>query len=494
MDKLRSDLEGDMCQDGAPPGAVYAKRLDFGRAWYADSLEDLTSLEEVERVEVEAEESIWICYRPGLYPLDWQALRGLLPLDGPLALWRLALLGARLAGQLEALHDARLPQMLIHPQRLARLEGGLTLLPSLAAPLPPWGQKRRTGLPAWLRYLDPEVMRWRGLREEGLEAADIYALGRTLESLAAASLEPPALSACLPYVASRVEAAQPDPFGQAAPGLEPLGEVIARLCQPRPADRPSATQARQTLQDLAQGHCPQQVMARFLGRGMLKEAKACLDDLERTIGGGVFRLEAFAAPLMAADLELAQPAPNFTAALASLKKAEMLGAERGIHLRRARAYARFTTHPDHLLLSSQAYSLAFEEEGRSQDIWREWRPFLDQVQEPGQMLAQTEAVPCAMGGRALCLRRARAWLEQGKCLPAWAELNQALAQLGFDPELFEVARQASQGIAPLDMMRMMTPFRDNPAYAASVALMWERNGNMQLARESLLSAFPGGSA
>lgn len=488
---IRRDIEGELVRVGDEPPHP-CKRLPTGVAWQMFDPQDLEAAVAglVSSVETDDEGPAYVIhYRGEVSPLDLPRLRELLRPEGRFALWRAAELAHALCGDLRALHDEGLPQLLVHPERVGLAAGRFALLPTYAGVLPPLPDAPANAVAGWMHFIAPEVLRTRGVDKELMFAGDLYSLGRTLEAACLPNWLPDAETELLELAESRVESPESSSLGELPPPVAPLRGLLDRMTALLPHERPGLESVVTELARLRDEADPEACVRGLLAGGRLSEAEACLPELEEMGGAGVYGAWRRTAHILAADIALAKSPPDCPRAIVELGRAESPGFyELDVQRRLGRAYALFTAQSDHLQRSCEAYERAAALSGWDAGVLDEWVAVLWQSGEPEAALKATQAVPAEKRTLGIFLLRAHSWEQRGAYLYAWHEIAAGLGLVCFDPSLYEQARRIASRNDPLDLVRWMTPYRDRPDFAAPESLVWEMNGNLELARLKLAEA------
>src|SRR5256885_7009726 len=105
--RVSLDIEGELVQFAGTP-LHYGRRLPVTTVWYVFEPQDLENVvgTAVQSVRTHVADGVHeLHYHPALTPLHLAVVRGLLRLDGPLALWRTTKLALDLFEDLAALHN-----------------------------------------------------------------------------------------------------------------------------------------------------------------------------------------------------------------------------------------------------------------------------------------------------------------------------------------------------------------------------------------------------
>lgn len=492
---LRHDIEGDLFIRNDDGRSWPVKRLSLETAWHCSSFEDLKDYASpmVANILVnQSARSLEIIYPLGAQPLDLASLRAILQPEQPLAAWRLAIFGKAIAENLQQCHLAGLPQLVIHPERIGLVEGRFILLPTLAGVLPPVLQFPSNQVAGWLHFIAPEALRTRGIESELLETADLFSFGRLLLALASDSwspspdIPPTGLAASIVEAPAASLAAIPP---AAHPEVAPLVQLAQRLCTHLPHQRISLVEALDTLTMIASNSAPEMIIPALIANKNITLAQVNLQSLEECQGYECFHVPPAEVHVMRGDLALAQEPPNYVSAIDQYRRAQQLDPRNPeMYLKIAKSYAQYTSHPQHLNFSSDAYLHAARLLGWPIDLLETWFAILAQLDDPHLILRQTQAIPWARRIRLVFLLRARSHLALQEFSLAWNEMVNCFERFGFHPEAYELARQAASHIEPVVLIRWMHEHGDVPGNEAALAIVWERNGNIDLAKEKFNQA------
>jgi len=489
---VKLDIEGQLVQFASPSPLHYGKRLSTKTAWHVFEPRDLETVAgtPVQAVRTNAAEAVHeIHYHPTLTRLPLAGLRELLRLEAPLATWRVTKLALDLAADLKALHDEEIPQLIIHPERIGQLGDRFALLPTLAGVLPPLADAPPNKVAGWLHFIAPEVLRTRGTNRQLMFAGDVYALGRTLEALCLLDWEPDVTTDWFTLAERCVETCETSPLGALPAELSELRDITTRMTALLPAARPTLDVAQAELAALARRVGPAEHLGALLAAGRKDEFELGLNELTEMDRVGVFGSWGRTARLCAADLALAQTPPDCPRAITELHRAESYEIyELDVQQRLAKAYQLHTDQSDHLLRSSDAYALAASLSGWAVNILEDWMPVLWKLNQPDIVLDLTQAIPIEKRTRGIVTLRAQCWEQKKAYLDAWCEIAISFASIPFDAGLYELARRIAQLNDSLTLVKWMTPYRNKPAYAAPESLVWEMNGNRELADLKLSEA------
>ncbi len=487
MTVVRRDVDGEFLRLSDDGAGHYAKRLSTDTAWSVFDPQDLARASDaaVESVDTDLDAATCLVhYHASVRPLDLDKLRELLRLNAPLAAWRVSILAWHLCEHLSSLHQASIPQLVIHPQRIGRTGDRFVLLPTLAPVLAPVSQLPPNDAGAWLEFIDPDVLRTRGMDEELLPAGDVYSLGRTLAAICSDAWQTPSQEDALTLAERRVEAEEPDCPWPLPENLAALRPLIKGMCARSPASRAELHQLVAEIEGLVESLDAEARILRALSLSGVKvereleEAEAVLDDLRDAHDAGLFGCSSVAVHVLTADVAMAKSSPDCNRALIELSQAETLAPlDAEIQLRLARAYLRSDTLPGHMVLSSERYQRAAGLSHWRADILAEWQPVLERLADLDLVLEHSRSVPREQRPRDLVYLRTRCLLDQGLNPDAWHEVAHSFQQSAFDEELYQLALEVAQPIDRGWLMEWMQAFRDAPGFAAPVSIVWAVIGN-----------------
>lgn len=472
------DLDGELIEVSDGESTHVTKRLSLDVAWHTNAPEDLAYWLKGLVMDVEedwSQRSLLVHYVPFLKPLSRSQLQALVKPASPLAGWRLATLAADLCHWLERCHTADFPQAVLHPRRVGLLDGRFVLLPTLAGIMPPLSELVAGGVPVWLPYVAPEVLRTRAKAPALLPAGDVYALGRLLAAIAlpgfldALPEDPAALAEQI------VEGPRASPSADWPPEIEEIGAVVQTMVVAEPEARPTAADLAGTFQALVGQLDPERVIRTLIGDRDLTGARAHLETLDASQSEGVFAFPPAKRHLLRADLALAQSTPDFIRAIDQLNKAESFEPRNPlIHQRIGRAYRDYTNHAQHLLLADHAYQRAALLSEWRADVIEEWVEVLQQ-RGADHLLERTQTIPWDKRPAVVFARRAAALLEAGNYHGAWHECVDYFSQFGFNQSVYETARSAAAEIPPGELLMWMLERQNIDKLPAVQAIVWERN-------------------
>lgn len=452
----------------------------------------------VESIDFTSENSEYVIrYRLALRRMSWQALLDLCP-EGSAQDWQIATIGLQLARSLQVLHEAELPQVVVHPGRVGLMDGRLVLIPTAASTLLPFSRLASPSFRQITDFLAPEVLRTRAFVIEMLYSADVYSLGRLLTHLLARTPIPPTGDLALRGFEELVEgmaAAQT----QALPKESRVGSLLARMCAAEPEQRPGLLEVIRELGLLAIEQSPQRTVERFNAQVWLERnplsieqfsaAEAARDTLQKARSEGLLVVSEHQVKLLDIDLMLLRQPPEAGRAIPALEQLRLSGeimAE--IPLRLGRAYWVFTGAVDHRERSMEEYAIAAAFVGWSGHVVEEWVRVLSDTSDPALCLRSTNLVPFDHRPLSMVKHRLRWWIESGQVTGAWHEVAVVLAQIPFDVELFDAARQVARVMPKSALMDWMGEHRQGVGLAAPRALVWEILGNQEQATRLLAEA------
>lgn len=438
--------------------------------------------------------SLVVRYHQDLRRLDWNSLVSLCPADDT-GHWSAAVIGMCLASRLEQLHDAQLPQVVIHPGRVGQLDGRLVLIPTAASPLPPYSWMSNSDSGRLTEYLAPEVLCTRAFVTELLYSADVYSLGRLLANLL--NRTEADVRDVLAVIESRVE----DPEHQPAPvaGESPLAALINRMCSRNPDIRPALPEVVQQCREISESLSPVQIISSanrqfwILGRQLTPSQSAAVEKAYHSIQAAsahqLISVSESELKLMELDIKLMRQPGEAGRVIPSLKQMPPeISNFSAVRLRLARAYLVFEGASDHLDTSTSEYLLSAEFSGWDTEIVQEWSRMLTMHFEPAARLHQTHAVPFDSRSPELVRNRVNWWREIAEPVAAWHEIAAVFSRIPFDQTLFDLAREVSLEAAAADLLQWMTHHRTDPGSAAPRSLVWERLGNPGEAKKLLTEA------
>jgi len=253
------------------------------------------------------------------------------------------------------------------------------------------------------------------------------------------------------------------------------------MCSLLPADRPSLEESVVELQSMAQQQSPKQVLT--------DDAQRCLGDFRQAHDERVFGVTEKDLHLMSADVFMMQDPPECGRAIIELDAAEGSKYVADIQRRMARVYLQFTSHPDHVARSVEAYMRAAGLSDWAPDVLEEAMTALEASPDPSAALESTNIIPVKKRPRSILCLRARILYEMGNLMQAWKDVSQAMAGMPFDSSLYGLAEKIAEKIArdrdARDLMRWMHRLEDKSGCEAAMALVWSVNGNRAKAVELL---------
>ena len=480
-------IEGNLIEPR--PGAPgWRRQISADVAWEIDSLEDLENLPSIKRVETDLDHGFFtLHYAPDCIPPGLQRLRGWLRAGQPFGLWRLASLAADLCDALAQIHGEGIPQLVVHPGRIARQDKAFTLLPMLATRLPQLHEFLVGARPEWVRFMAPEVLRSRAIGV-CLRAGGVFALGKVLGFLADPASPSPEETAYA--IAERiVESVDSTAAGAVLQGLEGFHRLTARMCARAPANRLDLIEAAGAFRALAQGADPALVLAGLAPLPARETAAAIAADLEQTEADGVFHLDSAHAILARVDALLTSQPPEPEKALAELRAAGgCTNLNPAAALREARAHALAGADPEHLQQASCAFGRVCSIMEPPALIEQEWCAILDRMTTREAIVEGTEELHPARAPIQIVCRRVEALLALQEGPLAWSAVTSVLPFRRFDQTLMNLARRAAKDLSNDFITHWITQCRTIPGMAAGVAVAWERLGNIAQAAPYLAAA------
>lgn len=488
---VRSDLEGDLLtvsREQQPPG--YVKRLRLDTAWHVSDFRDLQGVDSIVATVSEFFERncLLIEYQTQVIPLDEARLRALLAITQPLAAWRFGRLAADLSRSLAACHAAGVPQLLVHPERVAVLERRFALLPTFAGVLPPLSDWLAGPGESWLAFIAPEVLRTRGITQQILQKGDVYALGRLLARLVAPAAESIQGNA---FALAEALVEQPALAFIPAGGPEELTvyhPLIARMCAFDPDERPTAREAAQELQFLAQQADPATQVSEQIDAHRLPVARAMLGQLQTDQDQPGLYYPQAETYLLCARAALAENPPSYSKAIEYYSKALQFEPRRSeIHMQLARAYLQHSDHPQHRQFAHRSYDLAVKSSGWRSDLLDEWMRVL-RIDPPDRLLKLTEDIPWERRTAEVFIGRAVSYEALGDPISAWSECVIFFQRSGYEPRVYAVAEATAQQLDPLWLINWLYTAPGAEKLHPAAAIVWMRNGNTLHAAQHLALA------
>lgn len=469
---VRQDVEGVLLQIQRPESPVFAKQLSLAAAWYAYSPEILENLADglVTSVETRtAEDAIWIHYHPQVQPFTREKLLKQLTVDGRLVPWRVVRLGLDLCQSLQALHLEQLPQLVVHAERVAVWGAKFVLLPTLAKALPSLDSPPTTTTMEWLWCIAPEVLRTRGVAEETLYAADVYALGRLLQSLGQPDLSPAGLDAWA-LMERRVEAL-PDECPQAEAGEWATARKLwQRMTAVDPMARPHLTEIAEELQRLLVQNGLDGRMRRGEAPANLVEAEAILHDAEDARQGELWGGDWRTVRIARGDWLMLQTPPKIEEAVREYLHAERSQEyEPDTQLRIGRALVQ-SPDPQQQEAGFRAYELAALLSQFEQTVVDEFVAALEQRASLERQASATRFVPINKRTPAVVRLQAAQSMAEGNWFDAWCEIAPALDRLPQDDSLQSLGQEIATRCEAAQLGQWISRWRDNQKLSTAVAL------------------------
>lgn len=485
------DLEGNLIQYNVQP-PQYGKELSLETAWHIDRPEDIEHLleESIQSVKLYFKEKrLLIYYKPSVEPLNLKQLHSLLLLGTSFSNWRFAKLANDLCENLKDLHTAELPQLVIHPGRIGKQNNRFIILPTLAGIMPPFEELKNLENTGWLHYIAPEVLRTRGNEVSRLHKGDIYSLGRTLQALVSVGWEPPDIDDPLAFIESVVESFKCEFPHEWLPDFLPFKPVINEMCSFYPEDRPYLDQLSVKFKEILNQYKPESSILQLINEKQLEPASLYLKALREGGSSGLFSSPRQKFYELSAKFHLAQSPPDYAKAIGQFQNVLTLEPNNvSIHLQIAQTYLNFRSHPQHLLLSAASYEKAAILTDWQEDVMTHLLEVLSRLNQPEIILRVTARIPWDRRPPASFFLRAESCIALEKYFACWNETAHYFEKYGFDVNMYGLAQKAASFIEPLELLRWKHQVKhkeDIPGVKISFSIVWERNGNMGMAKQCL---------
>ena len=488
---VRSDIEGDLIHVDDPQ-SHFAKHLPLNYIWHIN-FGDLDLYDAFESwctsVDISIDDIV-IHYFPGLQPTNLIQIRSELRFDLPLVQWRLAILTKDLCTSLREILNKGIPQLLIHPERIAVGETGFMILPTLAGLNPPLSGLEKDQNLGWLFYSAPEVVRTRFAEPRLSPAAEVYSMGRTLQLVAAFDCVPPVIIDGLKYLQSLVEDLAVMSLPSDGIDFQAFWELTDRMSAPLSNKRPDLETVIEQASSWIEQYAPEAIIRTHIQAGEIDNADACLKAV-KACNRGPFTFPMKTFHILCAELEFSRTPQNFQKALdhlnRSLQKDKM---DADIYKRIAMAYESFTAHEQHMQLSAEAYKSAAELSGWPQDIMEGWTRVLQDL-PPHRIVADTSNVPKPFQPKEMVLLRVKSLMSTGQLEnteKAWGEIVSYGIRFGMDVNLHNLARKVAGKVNPHLLLASKSICEKTPELKPLEAVIWERNGNTKKMIECLEKA------
>jgi hypothetical protein len=485
------DLEGNLLQINEHP-PQYGKELSLETAWHIDRPDDIQYLQEefIQSTDLHFKEKrVVIYYKPSIAPLDLKQLRSLLLPDTPFYNWRLIKLAIDLCNSLKDLHNAGLPQLVVHPGRIGKQDDRFIILPTLAGVMPPFEELKNRGDTGWLHFIAPEVLRTRGNDVSWLPKGDIYSLGRTFQALVSSDWDPPVIDDPLFFIEGVVEAFTFDFPDEWPSGFLPLRSVVNEMCAFFPDDRPTLDEVSSRFKETLKQYDPGSLILQLINEKQLSRASSYLKALRKGGSSGLFAFPRQKIYELNAKFHLAQSPPDYGKAIGQFQNVLSLEPENvNIHLQIAETYFKFQSHPQHLPLCADAYERAGKLTDWQEDILNRLLEVLVQLNDPGTVLRITARIPWDKRPPAVFFLRAQSCIALEQYMGCWHEVSRFFETYGFDTRMYDLAQKAASFIEPLELLRWkyQVEHKENtPGIKISLSIVWARNGNITMAKQCL---------
>ncbi|MEW6403923.1 MAG: hypothetical protein AB1649_19180, partial [Chloroflexota bacterium] len=227
----------------------------------------------------------------------------------------------------------------------------------------------------------------------------------------------------------------------------------------------------------------QKIISDAIVEKRLGDAKAYLKDLQESQSDAVYFCSPAEIYRIQAKIALSETTPDYQKAIDQLGKAITVEPQNlFLHLELARVYKQFTAHSQHMMLAETAHARATELSNWRSDLLAEWLAVLRQL-PPHKWIEHTRQIPWAKRSELVFELRASGYLELRQYDKVWDECADFFDRFRFDPHMYEIAGKAAENIPPLDLITWKHQRPNAEKIYAMVSLVWERNGNMELAAE-----------
>ena len=483
------DLEGELVKLVRGQDTLYAKRLSLETAWHVGDPGDLQTLEWVQTVEQDfSQRTMLIYYHPLAIPRNSQQVRQMLRLEGPLAAWRFARLATDICHVLESCQELGIPQILIIPERIGTFGSQFILLPTLAGVLPPfsiWFSQPKARL---MPYLAPEILRTRAVQADLFSCGTVYSLGQMLLTLITDSSMDSMNDDYYRLAEAFVETGSLNRSREWPQELNTFRSLIEKMCAFFPGERPDLTEVTQEFHTLLRKHDYKKIINDAIAEKRIGDAKNYVKDLQESQVYPVYICSQAEIYKFNAKIALAEPSPDYQRTIDQLSKAISFEPQNALlHLEVARVYKQFTAHSQYLILAESAYAMATELSGWQPELLEEWLVVLRQLPAK-KWIAQTMRIPWDKRTESIFMLRATGLLELKQYGKAWDECADYFERFMFNHAVYEIAQKAAENISPLDLITWKHQRPGAEKLYASLAIVWERNGNMELASECFARA------
>jgi hypothetical protein len=488
---ISHDLEGNLIQFNVQP-PQYGKELSLETAWHIDRPEEMeySAEESIQSVKLYFKEKrLLIHYKPSVEPLNLKQLHSLLLPGTSFSDWRFAKLAIDLCESLKDLHTAGLPQPVIHPGRIGRQNNRFIILPTLAGIMPSFEELKNREDTGWLHYIAPEVLRTRGNEVNRLPESDIYSLGRTLQALVSADWEPPVIDDPLAFIESVVESFKCEFPHEWLPDFLPFKPVISEMCAFFPEDRPSLDELSVKFKEIPIQYEPESSILQLINEKQLDQASSYLKALRENDSSCLFGFPRKKLYELNAKFHLAQSPPDYAKAIGQFQNVLTLEPDNvSIHLQIAQTYSNFQSHSQHLILSAASYERAAILTDWQEYIMNRLLEVLSRLNHPETILRVSAGIPWDRRPPASFFLRAESCIALEEYFACWNETAHYFEKYGFDVKMYGLAQKAAPFIEPLELLRWkhQVEHKENiPGVKISFSIVWERNGNMKMAKQCL---------
>ena len=484
-DLINNDVEGDMQVVETNRGSQLMKVLPLEVAWHIGSFFELEdNLEHlVDSISENREMNrLEILYKPDIKPFNLQSLLTYIRPALPFGAWRLSIVMLKIAECLHEFHQAGIPQMVIHPQRVGKKGAEITLIPTLAKVLPPFSEIGLTWQDDWVFFMAPEVIRKRGSSFEDLFSGDIYSFGKFFQVLIMPEIIASSESGILKSLEDLVEYKQKDNYFQTIPpSLTVFSTLIEGLCAFFPENRLSLENAILELRNIVNRLDPVQEVENLISTGELEEARSLLSQLENEKE----KLFSPATPetilLLKAQSILVSPTPDFPEAINLFHHVLKTRPDSDIYYKLGQAYLKYKSHKQHLLLAAEAFANAGRLSGWNKDIMQIWLEVVSQFEDANDRLVYIQRIPISERPKGTEILRINALVDKGEIFQAWNTIAAFLGQVIFDQAAYELAIEISKQIDPTVLLSWKYQIPEIEKNEAIMSVIWARNGNISLA-------------
>lgn len=482
--ELIHDVEGILGMEKSSDKAHYMKQLSLETAWNTDDFNDLTLPENscVQEVRQKFEEkTLTIQYVDEIELSTYESLRKIIATEKDFGVWRILVFMDQICSYLHSFHVHELYQLVIHPARIAIHKEQFIFLPTLSGVLPGIPELLKGKQKDWIYFIAPEILRKRGLDQSDLESGDIYSLGRLFRFLRTDMKKLPELKVPTKTCTGVVEQFHYDLDETFVPIPEELFQILDKMCDPDPSERPDLQEIIDNVRTLSLAHRPSSIL-----RSLMDKKEYAIAEAEFLSYAGQRTLSSFAdleAELIYCELQACKSPPDFPKAISHLDKTIRIYADSfEAYLLKGDLYARFTSHNQHVLLSVSAYQHACSLSNWKPEIQQKLFNAALKLDDLNKIIDTTSVIPHKNRIPGIYLLWAKSHLRFHRIDQAWDEIITYLEITGFSEDAYRTALEIALKMEPVALLKWKHDHKaeeiPNLKTALSVVFNVHRNGDL----------------